>query len=137
MIRYLKYGIVNFASIGVFAFAQSPSESAIQAGFDIIYNRNLGNCVTCHTMHVGGSQTSRQIEKQGNFGPELSSVGSKYTRQQLTAWVTDARKIHPQTMMPPYGSLEGIVLPNQNKTLLSDEQIQMVVDALSTLKSNK
>jgi hypothetical protein len=40
-------------------------------------------------------------------------------------------------MMPPYGSLEGIVLPNQNKTLLSDEQIQMVVDALSTLKSNK
>ena len=137
MIRYLKYGIVHFASVGVFAFAQSPSENAIQAGFDIVYNRNLGNCVTCHTINVAGAQTGKLIEKQGNFGPELSGVGGKYTRQQLTAWVTDARKIHPQTMMPPYGSLEDIVLPNQNKTLLSDEQIQLVVEALLTLKSNK
>jgi hypothetical protein len=35
--------------------------------------------------------------------------------------------------MPPYGSLEGITIPNQQKTMLNPEQIQLVVDALITL----
>ena len=42
--------------------------------------------------------------------------------------------MRPQTLMPPYGSLNDIVLPNQNKTLLTNEQIALVVEALMTLK---
>jgi len=115
-----------------FAYGQ-PSVDAVQAGFEIIYNRQLGNCVTCHLVDHGEKKPSQQLEKQGNFGPNLQGVGKKYSREQLLQWVTDARKIHPDTLMPPYGSLEGITIPNQQKTMLNPEQIQLVVDALITL----
>ena len=112
--------------------AQTPPES-VKVGFDIIFNRQLGNCVTCHTLELRDKSGTNPLEKQGNFGPNLQGVGKKYTRQELTQWVTDARKIRPDTLMPPYGSLEDVKLPNQAKTMLSQEQIQLVVDALLTL----
>jgi sulfur-oxidizing protein SoxX len=103
-------------------------------GFEVIYNRNLGNCVTCHRIDKPDSNRGPTLEKQGNFGPDLSKVGSRYNQSQLTQWVSDARKIQPQTFMPPYGSLEDITLPNQANTLLTQEQIALVVEALLTLK---
>ena len=109
------------------------STDSIKAGFEIIYSRQLGNCVTCHMMDRGVKSLSNQQEKQGNFGPNLNGVGKKYSRNELIQWVTDARQIRPETLMPPYGSLEGITIPNQIKTMLSPEQIQLVVDALVTL----
>ena len=116
------------------AHAQTITPPSVQAGFEIMYHPSQGNCVTCHVIGTEKSATMR-MEKQGNFGPALTGIGSKYTRAQITQWVTDARKINPQTLMPPYGSLEGIEKPNDMKTILSAEQIQSVVDALLTLKS--
>ena len=114
------------------AYGENTSE-ATKVGFEIINSRQLGNCVTCHTVDYVDKAGSNQLEKQGNFGPNLQGVGKKYSRLELIQWVSDARKIHPDTLMPPYGTLEDIKIPNQSKTMLSPQQIQFVVDALLTL----
>jgi len=129
--KYLLLGLLLNHSI---AYSQTTFSDQVGRGFEIIYNRNLGNCVTCHRIDRSASNPVSSLEKQGNFGPDLSQVGSKYNRAQLTQWITDARKIRPQTLMPPYGSLEDITLPNQANALLNNEQIALVVEALLTLK---
>jgi sulfur-oxidizing protein SoxX len=130
-LKYLLLGLLLNYSI---AYSQTTHLDRVGRGFEIIYNRNLGNCVTCHRIDRSASNPQSSLEKQGNFGPDLSQVGSKYNQAQLTQWVTDARKIRPQTLMPPYGSLEDITIPNQANTLLAQEQIALVVEALLTLK---
>jgi sulfur-oxidizing protein SoxX len=131
---FLKYLLLGLLLNHIIAHSQTSYPDQVGRGFEIINNRNQGNCVTCHRIDRPSSNTVSSAEKQGNFGPDLSQVGSKYNRVQLTQWVTDARKIRPQTLMPPYGSLEDITLPNQANTLLNNEQIALVVEALLTLK---
>ncbi len=100
-------------------------------GWKIIQDGRLGNCVTCHTIQLSEKSVK---EKQGNFAPALSKVGAKYTPDQLRQWVTDARRINPETLMPPYGSQAGINNPNFLKPLLDTQQINDVVDVLVMLK---
>ena len=132
--KFIQFCIVFSYINGVWLNAQTLENKTVQQGFDIIFNRNLGNCVTCHTVKSSFNNAAVNHEKQGNFAPDLSDVGNKYSRSELTQWVKDARQIRPQTLMPPYGSLDMITLPNQNITLLTKEQISLVVDALITLK---
>ncbi|BDW10706.1 hypothetical protein PSHI2_07880 [Polynucleobacter sp. SHI2] len=131
---YIKYLLLGFLLNCSITHAQTIYADRVGRGFEIIYNRNLGNCVTCHQIDKSASNPVISLEKQGNFGPDLSKVGSKYNQALMTQWVTDARKIRPQTFMPPYGSLEDITIPNQANTLLTQEQIALVVEALLTLK---
>jgi sulfur-oxidizing protein SoxX len=130
-LKYLLLGLLLSHSV---SHSQTTHSDRVGRGFEIIYNRNLGNCVTCHRIDRSVSNPQSSLEKQGNFGPDLSQVGAKYNQAQLTQWITDARKIRPQTLMPPYGSLEDITIPNQVNTLLAHEQIALVVEALLTLK---
>ena len=131
--KFLQLVIACSCLVSSFVNLQAHESNTINQGFEIIFNRSLGNCVTCHTIKNPNISFNNQ-EIQGNFAPELSYVGNKYSRSVLTQWVTDARQIRPQTLMPPYGSLTDIALPNQNKTLLTNEQIALVVEALITLK---
>jgi hypothetical protein len=64
----------------------------------------------------------------------LDGVGARYNTAALLQWVTDARKIKPDTLMPPYGSIEGLNLANGLRPLLTHEQRQAVAAALSTLQ---
>ncbi len=100
-------------------------------GWKIMQDGRLGNCITCHTIQLSEKSVK---EKQGNFAPALSKVGAKYTPDQLRQWVTDARRINPETLMPPYGSQVGINNPNVLKPLLDSQQINDVVDVLVMLK---
>ncbi len=117
-----------------FAFSEvRPSVDALikMPGWKIIQDGRLGNCITCHTIQLSENNSR---EKQGNFAPALTKVGSKYTPEQLRQWVTDARLMNPDTLMPPYGSQIGIINPNLPRTLLTSEQINEVVDLLVQLK---
>jgi sulfur-oxidizing protein SoxA len=69
---------------------------------------------------------------QGNFGPSLQGVGARYNKEQLRQWIVDARVIHPNTLMPPYGSNERLNLPALSQNLLTQKQIDAVVDTLTT-----
>ena len=98
-------------------------------GLQIIIDRTKGNCVACHALpgHISnaGGITS-------NFGPALGGVANRYNALQLRQWVTDARQIKPDTLMPPFGSTTGMPLPQPATAVLTSEQIDHVVAALQT-----
>ncbi len=94
-------------------------------GLAIIVQQQLGNCVACH--EIPGVQHAAS-----NFGPSLKGVGARLTRETLTHWVKDARTIHPNTLMPPFGSTRGLNKLSQQQHLLTDAQIQKVVETLLT-----
>ena len=114
----------------------TPSAAQVDAGFKIILDRQQGNCLTCHALSATNQpqHAPKTLGLQGNFGPSLDGAGARHSQATLLQWVTDARKIKPDTLMPPYGSLEGVHQPNAARTLLEPEQLQAVAAALSTLR---
>ena len=103
-------------------------------GLRIMADRNTGNCVSCHEIPAwkDSTQSANRLTLQGNFGPSLQGVGSRYNKEQLRQWIVDARVIHPNTLMPPYGTTERINLPARQENLLTQKQIDAVVDTLTT-----
>jgi sulfur oxidation c-type cytochrome SoxX len=90
--------------------------------------------VSCHEIPAWkeSTQSANRLTLQGNFGPSLQGVGARYNKEQLRQWVVDARVIHPNTLMPPYGSNERLHLPARSQNLLTQKQIDAVVDTLTT-----
>ena len=84
----------------------------VSEGLRIMADRTTGNCVSCHEIPAwrDPSQSTNRLSLQGNFGPSLHGVGTRYTKEQLLQWVKDARVIRPNTWMPPYGSNDNLNL---------------------------
>lgn len=92
------------------------AQSIADEGQKLAFDRNKGNCLTCHEIK-GGSQA-------GNIGPALAGIKSKFPdRADLVAIVTDETKRNPLTVMPPFG----------RNHILTDKEIEAVVDFLQTL----
>jgi sulfur-oxidizing protein SoxX len=96
-------------------------------GLQILSDRSGGNCVVCHNVPGVAGPAS-------DFGPPLRGLGARYSADQLRQWVTDARQIKPDTLMPPFGTTQGTLQFNRAAPLLSPEQINWVVAALQTLQ---
>lgn len=105
------------------ALAQGVPEQ----GFRIMTDGSLGNCLACHAL-------PRQTGVRSTFGPPLDTVGARYSAELLRQWVSDARRLKPDTLMPPFGTTEGTQSPNRPRPMLSDEEISHVVAALQTLQ---
>ena len=103
-------------------------------GLRIMADRNTGNCVSCHEIPAwkDSTQSANRLTLQGNFGPSLHGVGSRYNKEQLRQWIVDARVIPPNTLMPPYGTNERLNLPARQENLLTHKQIDAMVDTLAT-----
>lgn len=84
-------------------------------GKDLAFDRAMGNCLACH-MIAGG-------DLPGNIGPPLVGIAARYDKAKLKAQIYDARVANPNTIMIPFGPM-GI---------LNDEQLDKVVDYISTL----
>lgn len=97
-------------------------------GLDIIVQKQLGNCVACH--EIPGVQNATS-----NLGPSLKGVGARLKRETLTHWVKDARTLQPNTLMPPFGSTTGLNKLSHQQPLLTDAEIQKVVETLLTWQS--
>ena len=97
-------------------------------GLEIIVQQKLGNCVACH--EVPGVQ-----QATSNLGPSLKGVGARLTRETITHWVKDARTLQPNTLMPPFGGTAGLKRLSNQQPLLTDAQIQKVVETLLTWQS--
>jgi L-cysteine S-thiosulfotransferase len=90
--------------------AQSP-----MPGQTLAFDRNKGNCLTCHVI-AGG-------DAPGNVGPPLSDVKARFPdRSELTAIVYDETKRNPLTLMPPFG----------RNLILTHDEIEAVIDFLYT-----
>lgn len=96
-------------------------ETNIQRGFRVMADQRLGNCMACHSVPDAQGKKSGI---QSTFAPPLDGVASRYDAKTLRLWVADARRINPDTMMPPFAA-NGI---------LNAAQIDDVLAALATLK---
>ena len=101
-------------------------------GRAIVANRQLGLCLLCHPAPIPEERF------QGNLAPDLAGAGSRWTAAQLRLRVVDARRLNPQTLMPPYQRTEGLTrvgTPWQGKPLLDAQQVEDVVAYLASLKA--
>jgi L-cysteine S-thiosulfotransferase len=105
----------------------AAAQAVPEQGFRIMNAGNTGNCIACHTL-------PGQTGIASSFGPALEKVASRYNPEELRQWVSDARKIKPNTLMPPFGTTQGTNSSVRAQSILSDEQIAHVVAALLTLK---
>src|SRR6476659_2131630 len=95
-----------------------------ERGRGIVVNRQVGLCLLCHT----GPFPEERF--QGTLAPDLKGTGARWSEGQLRLRIVDASRINPDTIMPPYYRIEGLirVAPAfQGKTILTAEQIEDVV----------
>jgi sulfur-oxidizing protein SoxX len=105
--------LATFAGAATAQLAQ-PS-AAPMPGEALAFDRNKGNCLTCHEIKGG--------DAPGNVGPRLSDMRNRFPdRSELAAIIFDETKRNPQTVMPPFG--RNLILTNQ--------EIQSVIDFLYT-----
>ncbi len=62
----------------------------------------------------------------------MQGVGLRYNKEQIRQWIVDARVIHSNTLMPPYGTNERLNLPARSQNLLTQKEMDAVVDTLTT-----
>ena len=101
-------------------------------GGKIVEDRQLGDCLLCHA----GPFPAPHL--QGNIGPSLAGVGSRLTPGQIRLRLIDARKLNPETVMPPYYVADGlnrVARQWQGKPALTAQQIEDVVAFLGTLRT--
>jgi len=99
-------------------------------GRAIVINRRLGLCLLCH------SGPFPEEKLQGNLAPDLAGTGSRWSVGQLRLRIVDARRLNPETIMPPYYRVDGLdhVAPAfRDKPIFSAQQIEDVVAFLATL----
>jgi sulfur-oxidizing protein SoxX len=104
-----------------------------QRGRAIVADRRLGLCLQCHRAPIAEERF------QGDLGPDLAGVGTRWTPAQLHTRIVDARRLNPQTIMPPYGTTEGLQRVGstwQGRPLLTEQQIDDVVAYLTTLRDD-
>ena len=109
--------------------AVAQTNRSLDEGMEIMTQKQLGNCVACH--ELPGIQGTAS-----NLGPSLKGVGAKLTRETLTQWVKDGRVLRPNTLMPPFGNSDGLQKLTDKRALLTDLQIQKVVETLMTWRSD-
>lgn len=100
-----------FAALaGTVASAQAP-----MPGQTLAFDRNKGNCLTCHVI-AGG-------DAPGNVGPPLSYMKARFPdRKELHAIIDDETRRNAQTVMPPFG----------RNLILTNDEIESVIDFLYT-----
>jgi sulfur-oxidizing protein SoxX len=104
----------------------ASAQNTAEQGFRIMSSGTGGNCVACHSL-------PGQAGVASTFGPALSQVGARYSADELRQWVTDARVIKPNTLMPPFGTTAGTNSPMRAQSILNSDEIGHVVAALQTL----
>lgn len=111
----------------------AAQDAVVRAGFALMNDAQLGNCAGCHRWPAPAGQAALE-GASSSFGPDLAGVGRRYGAEQLRQWVTDARVLRPDTLMPPFGTVQGLNRPQPARPMLNAEQIAQVVAALQSLR---
>jgi sulfur-oxidizing protein SoxX len=100
-------------------------------GRAIVASRQSGLCLLCHHAPIPEERF------QGNLAPDLAGSGARWSEGQLRARIVDARRLLPQTIMPPYHATDGLTRVGtawQGKPVLDAQQVEDVVAYLRTLR---
>lgn len=98
----------------------------------IVFSRQLGNCLICHTVPNEPNELA-----QGNVGPALGGVGTRLNEGQIRLRLIDQSRFNQRTIMPPYYRTEGltrVAAQYSGKPVLDAQQIEDVVSYLAALK---
>ena len=94
----------------------AAQQENLAQGKAIAYDRNKGNCLSCHMMDDG--------ELPGNSGPPLLMMKARFPdRTVLRTQIWDAMERNPISVMPPYG----------RHHILTEKEIDLVVDYVHSL----
>ena len=97
----------------------------------IIFKSRKTNCLSCHEAPIP------EEKFQGNFGPSLIGVGSKYSREEIRIRLINAKITNPNTIMPAYFKrLDYPRTPKEylGKTILLPEEVEHLVEYLYSIK---
>jgi sulfur-oxidizing protein SoxX len=100
-------------------------------GLALIRDRRVGNCLICHQLNLPDEPF------QGEIGPSLDGVGSRLSPAQIRLRLVDQTRINPDTVMPPYYRISGLVnvAPEyRGRPALDAQQIEDMVVYLAGLK---
>jgi len=98
------------------AGAADTAMSVVEQGKAIAIDRTKGNCLACHAMDDG--------TLPGNIAPPLISMKLRYPdKKKLHDQIWDATVANPNTIMPPFG----------RHRVLSEQEIDQVVEYVYTL----
>jgi L-cysteine S-thiosulfotransferase len=103
-------------------------------GKAVVLDPARGNCVICHPMPIA------EAEFQGDVGPDLAGVGSRYTAGELRLRVVDARRANPESVMPAYHRTEGlhrVLNEYRGRPILTAQEVEDVVAYLMTLRADR
>jgi sulfur-oxidizing protein SoxX len=99
-------------------------------GEAIVRDASIATCMICHHLPIAGEPD------MGDIGPDLTGVADRLSPGELRLRLVDARKINPDTVMPPYYSLSDLNRVGtqwQGKTIYSAQMIEDVLAFLGTL----
>lgn len=111
-----------------------------EAGRNIVTNKSLGNCVSCHA-----AEAYADVPFHGEIGPWLDGAGDRWSEAELRGLVVNAKMAFDGTMMPAFYKTDGFVRLGDAYTgnahpedkpvepLLTAQQIEDVVAYLMTL----
>lgn len=109
--------------------AEAPGDAG--RGRAIVADRTRGLCLLCHAAPIV------EVRFQGDLAPDLAGAGDRWSSAQLRLRVADARRLNPETIMPPYFATDGLARVGsawQGRTILDAGEIEDVVAYLVTLK---
>ncbi len=128
-----KEGLRPFTVVGdAIPASLTGAKGDPERGRAIVTNRHVGLCLLCH------SGPFPEERMQGTLAPDLRGAGARWSEGQLRLRIVDARRLNPDTIMPPYYRTAGLdrVAPNfRGKPVLTAEQIEDVVAFLATLQN--
>ena len=124
--KFFEIDKKNFIAVKI----KKDLQGNIERGKKIFISRKV-NCLSCHKAPI--------IEEkfQGNFGPPLDGVGSRYNKEELRLRVIDSKSINPDSIMPSYFKkikFERTPAEFLNKTILSAQEVEDLVEYLYSLK---
>lgn len=100
-------------------------------GRAILVDQQRSLCILCH------AGPFPEVPFQGDLGPNLSGVGSRLAVPELRLRVVDSRRVNPDTIMPPFHSLDGLARVGarwRGTTILTAQEVEDVVAFLAGLK---
>jgi sulfur-oxidizing protein SoxX len=100
-------------------------------GRAVFANRQVSTCLLCHADPLVEAP-------EAAIGPSLRGVGARLTSAQIRLRLVDARRLDPDTLMPPFYAVMGlrrVGRPWQGRPVLTATQIEDLVAFLATLRT--
>jgi sulfur-oxidizing protein SoxX len=99
-------------------------------GRALALDRSKGNCITCHNMPVNA-------DFQGDLGPPLDGVASRWTAGELRLRIVDSKRINPESNMPSFYRVEGLTAVRRDwvgRPMLTAQEVEDILAYLLTLR---